>query len=468
MTVFPRTRHMSPQSMLGNLIDLSAIYSQGNRKRFLVAAALSIVAIALLDAATPEFPLGFLYFFPIVLIAGFVSRPTLMIVALICGLLVGKYSDYHLGEALLVSLMAFIGFTGTGFLVSEILRSRQMVVEHEEELRGLVESSPLAIVTIDPRGRIRIANRAAQSLFAPEDNPIHGQPIAEFLPSLETVVQQHRLSVWSTKLRCHGKRKNRETFLAEVWFSTSGSAHTPLLAAIVVDLSQDLRDREDLSLEYLLTNARILLGAIAHEIRNVCGAVLVTYGNLSRLQDLKDNEDFRALGSLVQGLKMLSAIELRSSEKGPDAVELFSVLDEFRIVIEPTYRESGMEIIWSREGDIPLVAADHYGLLQVFLNLAKNSLAAMEDTERKRLKVTACVEKNSVIVRFEDTGTGIAHPEKLFHPFQPGAASTGLGLYVSRAILKSFGAEIVYEPASEGCCFAVVLQPLPLPEAFNV
>jgi K+-sensing histidine kinase KdpD len=82
--------------------------------------------------------------------------------------------------------------------------------------------------------------------------------------------------------------------------------------------------------------------------------------------------------------------------------------------------------------------------------------------------VTACVEKNSVIVRFEDTGTGIAHPEKLFHPFQPGAASTGLGLYVSRAILKSFGAEIVYEPASEGCCFAVVLQPLPLPEALNV
>jgi C4-dicarboxylate-specific signal transduction histidine kinase len=165
---------------------------------------------------------------------------------------------------------------------------------------------------------------------------------------------------------------------------------------------------------------------------------------------------------------MLSAMELRSSEKGPQAVELFSVLDEFRIVIEPTYRESGMDIIWSRKGDLPLIAGDHYGLLQVFLNLARNSQAAMEGTERKRLKVTACVEKNSVIVRFEDTGIGIAHPEKLFHPFQPGAASTGLGLYVSRAILKSFGAEIVYEPVSQGCCFAVVLQPLPLTEALNV
>jgi two-component system, LuxR family, sensor kinase FixL len=453
--------------MLEHRIDPSAIYSQKNRRRFLTAAALSVVAIALLDAVTPNVPLGFLYLFPILLLAGFVSRKVLVTIALACGFLAGEYSDYHFGEALSFSVMAFIGFTGAGFLVSEILRSRQLVVEHEEELRGLVESSPLAIVTIDRSGRIRIANRAAQSLFAPGDNPIHGQAIAEFLPSLETVVQQHRLGVWSTKLRSHGKRRNGETFLAEVWFSTSGSAHTPLLAAIVVDLSQDLRDREDLSLEYLLTNARILLGAIAHEIRNVCGAVLVTYGNLSRLQGLKENEDFRALGSLVQGLKMLSAIELRSSEKGPDAVELFSVLDEFRIVIEPTYHESGMEIMWLRDGELPLVAGDHYGLLQVFLNLAKNSLAAMEGTERKRLKVTARVEKNSVIVRFEDTGIGIAHPEKLFHPFQPGAASTGLGLYVSRAILKSFGAEIVYEPATEGCCFAVVLRPLP-PEALHV
>jgi two-component system, LuxR family, sensor kinase FixL len=455
------------QSMLKHLMDPSAIYSRDNRKRFLVAAALSVVAIALLDAVTPNFPVGFLYFFPILLIAGFVSRPAVAIVALICGLLTGEYSDYPLKEALSVSLMAFTGFTGTGFLVSEILRSRRLVAEHERELRGLIESSPLAIITIDLGGRIRLANRAAQNLFAPGDTPVHGQPIGEFLPALETIVQQHRSNVFSTQLRCRGKRRNGETFLAEVWFSTSGSALNPLLAAIVVDLSQDLRDREDLSLEYLLTNARILLGAIAHEIRNVCGAVLVTYGNLSRLPELRANEDFRTLGSLVEGLKILSAMELRSSDKGPSSVKLAAVLDEFRIVIEPTYRESGMEIVWKAEEDLPLVAGDHYGLLQVFLNLAKNSRAAMEHTERKRLNVGVSVEPNSVVVRFEDTGVGIANPQDLFRPFQPGAGSTGLGLYISRAILNSFGAEIICEPRPVGCCFAVVLQLVSLPEALN-
>ena len=52
---------------------------------------------------------------------------------------------------------------------------------------------------------------------------------------------------------------------------------------------------------------------------------------------------------------------------------------------------------------------------------------------------------------------------QVFRPFQRGAASSGLGLYVSRAIMRSFGGELSYEPRSAGCCFVVVL-PLRLAE----
>lgn len=62
------------------------------------------------------------------------------------------------------------------------------------------------------------------------------------------------------------------------------------------------------------------------------------------------------------------------------------------------------------------------------------------------------------MVRFEDTGTGIANPENLFRPFQRDAQATGLGLYVSRAVLKSLGGDLLLEPRNQGCCFAVVLQ----------
>ena len=454
-------------------MELSAIYSRENRTAFLLAAALLIVLIATIDWLTkPYISIGFLYLFPIMLIAGFLPRWQITMVALVCAVLQEVFSNLPSNEAITRLVMASAGFVGTGLFVSEIIRNRQIALEHmeevetqsklrqeaEEQLRILVESSPAAIVTIDVSGQILLANEAAQNLFAPADNSIVGQSIGEFLPALQSAVQTRRSREFHTELRCRGKRKNGETFLAAVWFSTYPTSPGPRLAAIIVDLSEDLRDREDLSLDHLLKNTKILMGAVAHEIRNICGAVLAVYKNLSRLPSLKGNEDFGALGTLVEGLEKLSEMELLPSRDHSQAfVELTSLLDELRVLIEPPYHEAGMGIVWCLQDDLPLVVGDRYGLQQVFLNLARNSQRAMESREKKQLTISSDLESNSVVIRFEDTGTGITSPNGLFKPFQEGANVVGLGLYVSRAILRSFGGELRFEPRHEGCCFAVNL-----------
>lgn len=454
-------------------MHFSSIYSRKNQMALLIAAAILILLIALIDWLTkPYISIGFLYLFPIMLIAGFLPRWQIVAVALACAVLQELFSELPSGEAITRLLMASAGFVGTGLFVSEIIRSRQKAVAHaeeveihsqlrqeaEEQLRILVDSSPAAIVTIDNAGRILVANEAARNLFASDDAVLIGQSIAEFLPALQSVVETHRSTQFRTELRCRGKRTNGEAFLAAVWFSTYATAQGLRLAAIIVDLSEDLRDREDLSLDHLLKNTKILMGAVAHEIRNVCGAVLAVYKNLSRLPELQNNEDFSALGSLIEGLEKLSEMELLSPSSGDLAsVELTSVLDELRVLIEPPSRETGCEIIWRLQDDLPLVVGDRYGLQQVFLNLARNSQRAMESTEAKRLTISSEVRNGRVVLRFEDNGIGISSPYELFKPFQPGANATGLGLYVSRAILRSFGGELKFEPRSKGCCFAVSL-----------
>ena len=454
-------------------MHFSSIYSRKNRVPFLIAATVLIVAIATIDWLTkPYISIGFLYLFPILLIAGFLRRWQIVGVALLCALLQELYSELPSGEAITRLLMASAGFVGTGLFVTEIIRSQQMALEHveelethtklrqeaEEQLRILVDSSPAAIVTIDGSGRVLLANGAARTLLASEDTGLVGQSIAEFLPALQGAVQTQRPNQFRTELRCRGKRRNGEAFLAAVWFSTYTTNQGPRLAAIIVDLSEDLRDREDLSLDHLLKNTKILMGAVAHEIRNVCGAILAVYKNLSRLPGLQNNEDFHALGNLIEGLEKLSEMELLSPAGGELAsVELTGVLDELRVLIEPLYREAGCEIIWRLQDDLPLVIADRYGLQQVFLNLARNSQRAMASTESKRLTVSSEVQSGSIVIRFEDSGVGITSPYELFKPFQPGANATGLGLYISRAILRSFGGELKFEPRSKGCCFAVKL-----------
>lgn len=114
-----------------------------------------------------------------------------------------------------------------------------------------------------------------------------------------------------------------------------------------------------------------------------------------------------------------------------------------------------MSIEWKIGNNLPRIQADHYSLLQVSLNLARNSARAIAATETKRLEVETGTENDMVVVRFRDTGPGIGNPDNLFKPFQPGAHSAGLGLYVSRAILRTYWGE----PHSEGSCFVVQLWP---------
>ena len=60
-------------------------------------------------------------------------------------------------------------------------------------------------------------------------------------------------------------------------------------------------------------------------------------------------------------------------------------------------------------------------------------------------------------VRFEDTGPGVKSPEKLFQPFARSGEASGLGLFVSRTILRSFAGDLRHEPRAQGSCFAVHL-----------
>jgi two-component system, LuxR family, sensor kinase FixL len=223
-------------------MELFSVPSRAHRDWFLLAGTSLIAVIAIVDAGTPDLPLGYLYLIPILLMSGFLSRPWITLIVLTCATLTGVLSHYDLKQALILFVMASVGFAGTGLFVSEIVQNRQKILEHvqemkseirlrhetEEQLLGLVESSPLAIITVNASGRIILANDAAQNLFALGCAPILGQSIGEFLPLLQVVAQQPIPRSFRTQIRCRGKRKNGEVFLAAVWFSTSETAHCVL------------------------------------------------------------------------------------------------------------------------------------------------------------------------------------------------------------------------------------------------
>ena len=63
----------------------------------------------------------------------------------------------------------------------------------------------------------------------------------------------------------------------------------------------------------MLAGSRIMVAAVSHEVRNVCGAIALVHENLSRSGKLKENKDFEALGTLVLALERIAAMDLRQS-----------------------------------------------------------------------------------------------------------------------------------------------------------
>ena len=418
-------------------------------------------------------PLGFLYLLPILVAATRLTRQEIFILAVFCTLLREVLEPAAQDGLVLRTLIGMVAFAGAGLFVSELTERRRRRHEHqrqiaeqtvlreeaEQQLRVLTETSPAAILTIDTEGKIRLANYAAHEMLGFGQQPLVGEPIGSYLPPLASVPQAESSGrMLRTMLECKGRRKNGEVFPAHVWLSSYQSASGPMLAAIVLDTSEELRDRESLGFDQLMRSSRILVRAVSHEIRNICAAIAVVDANLRRVPGMEQNEDFQALGHLVEGLGRLVSTELRTaSQKAPADVNLGEVLEEFRIIIEPSFAEDDAVIRWMIPDDLPRVSADRYGLLHVFMNLARNSQRAIRGGEDRRLIVGASVEGDRVVIRFSDSGPGVRRPEQLFQAFQQESDGAGLGLYLSRALVRSFAGELRYEPQSYGSCFAVLL-----------
>jgi len=456
-----------------------SILLRGSAKAVFFRALLIIAVIAVIDwRVEGNIPLGFLYLIPMLLVGSALERYQIALFAALCTVLTESFDNYEwfAWAAIPRDILIFAAFLCAGLFTFEVVRSRQATMLHaarvenemlarreaEEQLQVLIESSPAGVFTADSTGSILLANEAAHRLFAVDPGSLIGRRADEFLPSLGNLPALSRgRSAYRTVMQCRGRRSSGEYFLADVWFSTFRTNAGSRLAAMVVDASEDLRSREELSLNQLLAGSRILVGAVSHEIRNVAGAIAMAHANLAKSAAVQGNKDLEALGSLVEALEKIASIDLRGRSGQPASVNLPSLLEELRIVVEPALGDRDIQFTWRIEPGLPPVWADRQSLMQVFLNLVRNSERALEESDRREIAISAHAADHRVLIRFSDTGPGVAHPEHLFRPFQKEARETGLGLYLSRAFMRSFRGDLRYELAGEGATFVVELSPAP-------
>jgi two-component system, LuxR family, sensor kinase FixL len=222
------------------MLNLEWIWEPRNRTVVLLASTVIVLAIALVDWWTkPYVSLGFLYLFPIMLAAGFLPRWAIAGMGIVCALLSERFSNLDPADAPIRTSFEALALVGSGLFISEVLRNRRLRLASQERLRVLVETSPAAIVTVDDRGFIELANQAAVDLMAPRNGHLIGQPIAAFLPELHHALRWEEGPQFRTSMQCRGHRGNGESFLADVWFSSYKEGPKPKLAAIIADVTEE-------------------------------------------------------------------------------------------------------------------------------------------------------------------------------------------------------------------------------------
>jgi two-component system sensor kinase FixL len=454
-----------------------ALLLRAGRVRILATTAVLVALVGLADwLVGHNVSLAALYIVPMMLGAVVLRPVEIAVLAVACSYLRALFDTTGSpAELMLRFVFAVAAYFVSGLFVSGWVHNHELVRNHlvrmqveqnlrreaEEQLKVMAESSPAAILTIDGDGVVLAANAAANSLFMiPAGETVQGRKIRHYLPVLADALRAVTATAGlRTAAQSHGTRENGEVFLAHMWFSLYNTANGHRLAAIVVDSSEEMRAREEQGLRELLTGNRIMATALSHEVRNFCGVLERLCESLSRTHSLAQDQDFQAIVNLIEGLEQMASLKLQNKSQAVlEPVALKEVLDNLRIVIEADWREIGGKVHWRLPAEIPPVLAEPHGLLQAFLNLVQNSHRAVQLETLRCLNVTVARELKKVIVRFEDSGPGIPAPDTLFQPFQVGASGSGLGLYVSRSIVRSYGGDLRFEPQPQGCTFAVELE----------
>ena len=213
---------------------LDPLFNLSRRTIFIIVGAM-VMLIALADwYIERNLSIGVLYTFPIVFAAMTFRRSEMVILTVVCTVLREHFAPFS-WEPDVQQRMFYtaISYGGVGLLLNEIARNRRLMLRHYRELReqidrrrtaeaqfeALVQSSPAAIITLDPEGRIDLANTAAEQIFGVEQGGLLGRTGADYLPVLADLVHKDASGIiYRATTTGVGRRVNGESFHAYVWF----------------------------------------------------------------------------------------------------------------------------------------------------------------------------------------------------------------------------------------------------------
>ena len=199
------------------------------------------------------------------------------------------------------------------------------------------------------------------------------------------------------------------------------------------------------------------IAALSHHIKNILqglrsGGEILTMG-MTEKDDALLQQGWKIVEKnqgkvydLVQDMLSYS----KEREPNIEDVDLNALTKEVVELLAAHAVEKGVSLKAVCAPALPICPADREGIHRALLNIVGNALDAVEGGRKPQVAASTAQESDEWLrITVADNGTGIP-PEKMREIFRPfvstkGARGTGLGLAVSRKILREHGGDIVVE-----------------------
>ncbi len=342
--------------------------------------------------------------------------------------------------------------------IKEILvGARKEVVENEKFLSLIIESVSTGIIIMDEKGHVQTVNQSALDLM--------GLPVFTHINQLSNVNETfpdlfRNLRVGENpRIEVSNEREEMQVSLS---LSEIVIKRGRMKVITLNNIGNELEAKE---MESWIRLIRVM----THEIMNSIAPItslsetLLTLHNMpendSSEEDLRLNtiEAFETIHSTVKGLlsfvdsyRKFTAIpkpNIRSFEVKP-------LIDKILHLEEKCINEKNIQVELRETGEHTEWLADEKLITQVLVNLVKNAVEAIPDTEPKKIRISISRQADGK-VQVEVSNTGNPIPKEVLpHIFIPffttKDAGTGIGLSISRYIMRLHGGKLTHATSAEG------------------
>jgi PAS domain S-box-containing protein len=309
----------------------------------------------------------------------------------------------------------------------------------------------------DDRGVVQLWNPAAEAITGVSAEAVLGRTLEEVIPGWRPLAQAVDIARAPAESTGPATTFPVEIQGRELWLSVAAVSFAEGTVYAFRDLTEERR-LEQLKADFVAT--------VSHELRTPIAAVHGATKTLER-EDIALNEDLRRrllsvisdqserLVHLVNQILVTSQVESGQLVLASEQVDVPEVA---RGVVEAarTHAPEELSVVLVAPPALAPVAADRDKLRQVLANLVSNAIKYSVGSGRVEVRLEQGRAHLRIAVR--DEGIGIPEPEQprifeKFYRFHPdmtrGVGGTGLGLYISRELVRRMGGSIWVE-SSEG------------------